>query len=317
MCVLGRPFGLRQMAKNGKNVVLMRDMTDTMYNPAKLALRVSHFAGTDLIVQHIEKFVCPTITSVDFLAGVDAGVNRRDHAAFGEPFHFAKPAKRNVTMLIGDDEYKTEVSLPALVKSDLKPLDFDVTIIHSDPQDKNRFPGMAEAIAKSDLVLVSVRRRLPPKGDLDALRAHIAAGKPLVGIRTACHAWSLRNEKEAEALLANGHAAWQEFDPEVFGGHYTGHHGNGPKTEIALAPSAAEHPILRGIDATSLVGNGSLYTVMPLAKGTTPLLMGTISGQEPEPVAWTNVAGASRPAYSSRRWGTLRISRTPPSANCS
>ena len=33
MCVLGRPFGLRQMAKSGKNVVLMRDMTDTMYNP--------------------------------------------------------------------------------------------------------------------------------------------------------------------------------------------------------------------------------------------------------------------------------------------
>jgi nicotinamidase-related amidase len=32
MCVLGRPFGLRQLAKNGKNVVLMRDMTDTMYN---------------------------------------------------------------------------------------------------------------------------------------------------------------------------------------------------------------------------------------------------------------------------------------------
>ncbi len=39
MCVLGRPFGLRQMAKNGKNVVLMRDMTDTMYNPAPLAVR--------------------------------------------------------------------------------------------------------------------------------------------------------------------------------------------------------------------------------------------------------------------------------------
>src|SRR6478736_5750016 len=35
MCVLGRPFGLRQMAKNGKNVVLMRDMTDTMYDPSK------------------------------------------------------------------------------------------------------------------------------------------------------------------------------------------------------------------------------------------------------------------------------------------
>ena len=39
MCVLGRPFGLRQMAKNGKTVVLMRDLTDTMYNPAAVALR--------------------------------------------------------------------------------------------------------------------------------------------------------------------------------------------------------------------------------------------------------------------------------------
>jgi nicotinamidase-related amidase len=68
MCVLGRPFGLRQMAKNGKNVVLMRDLTDTMYNPAR-APYVSHFTGTDLIVEHIEKWVCPTITSDQFLGG--------------------------------------------------------------------------------------------------------------------------------------------------------------------------------------------------------------------------------------------------------
>jgi nicotinamidase-related amidase/type 1 glutamine amidotransferase len=278
MCVLGRPFGLRQLAKNGKNVVLMRDMTDTMYNPAKAPF-VDHFAGTDLIVEHIEKFVCPSITSVDFLGG--------------EPFRFAK-RQRRVLMLIGDDEYKTEVSLPALVESDLAPLRFDVTIIHSDPSDKNRFPGMAEAIVNSDLVLVSVRRRLPPKADLDALRAHIAAGKPLVGIRTACHAWSLRNDKETEALVAAGHAAWPEFDPEVFGGHYTGHHGNGPKTNISAVAAAADHPILRGVNSSSIVGGGSLYKVMPLATGTMPLLIGTIPGQEPEPVAWTNVAGAKQ-----------------------
>ncbi|MEO8494236.1 MAG: nicotinamidase, partial [Planctomycetota bacterium] len=46
MCVLGRPFGLRQMARNGKHVVLMRDMTDTMYNPARWPY-VSHFTGND------------------------------------------------------------------------------------------------------------------------------------------------------------------------------------------------------------------------------------------------------------------------------
>ncbi len=68
MCVLGRPFGLRQLAKNGKNVVLMRDMTDTMYNPAKRPF-VSHFAGTQLIIEHIEKFVCPTIASTALLGG--------------------------------------------------------------------------------------------------------------------------------------------------------------------------------------------------------------------------------------------------------
>jgi nicotinamidase-related amidase len=68
MCVLGRPFGLRQMAKSGKNVVLMRDLTDTMYNPARWP-NVSHFRGTDLIVEHIEKFVCPTITSDQLLGG--------------------------------------------------------------------------------------------------------------------------------------------------------------------------------------------------------------------------------------------------------
>jgi nicotinamidase-related amidase len=68
MCVLGRPFGLRQMAKNGKNVVLMRDMTDTMYNP-KMPPYVSHFKGTELIVEHIEKFVCPTMTSDQIIGG--------------------------------------------------------------------------------------------------------------------------------------------------------------------------------------------------------------------------------------------------------
>jgi hypothetical protein len=68
MCVLGRPFGLRQMARNGKHVVLMRDMTDTMYNPARWP-NVSHFRGTDLIVEHIEKFVCPTVTSDQILGG--------------------------------------------------------------------------------------------------------------------------------------------------------------------------------------------------------------------------------------------------------
>jgi hypothetical protein len=97
MCVLGRPFGLRQMAKNGKNVVLMRDMTDTMYNPERWPY-VSHFTGTDLIVSHIEKYVCPTIAS-DQLIG-------------GRVFRFKNDKRPHLAMIIAEDEYKTEETLP-------------------------------------------------------------------------------------------------------------------------------------------------------------------------------------------------------------
>ncbi len=68
MCVSGRPFGLRQMAKNGKHVVLMRDLTDSMYNPARWPY-VDHFRGTALFIEHIEKYICPTITSDQILGG--------------------------------------------------------------------------------------------------------------------------------------------------------------------------------------------------------------------------------------------------------
>ena len=62
MCVLGRPFGIRQMVKMGKNVALLRDMTDTMYDPRRKP-NVSHFEGTQLVIEHVEKYWCPTTTS--------------------------------------------------------------------------------------------------------------------------------------------------------------------------------------------------------------------------------------------------------------
>jgi nicotinamidase-related amidase len=64
MCVLGRPFSIRRLVGAGKNVVLMRDMTDTMYNH-RMRPFVDHFKGTDLVVEHIEKYWCPSVTSAD------------------------------------------------------------------------------------------------------------------------------------------------------------------------------------------------------------------------------------------------------------
>ena len=79
MCVLGRPFGIRQMVDVGKDVVLMRDMTDTMYDH-RMAPFVSHFEGTDLVIEHVERYWCPSITSADLVGGT--------------PFRFAADSRR-------------------------------------------------------------------------------------------------------------------------------------------------------------------------------------------------------------------------------
>lgn len=101
MCVSGRPFGLRQMAKNGKHVVLMRDMTDTMYNPARWPF-VSHTRGTELFIQYVERLICPTITSDQFIGGA--------------PFAFSDATagkKRLQILLLGDST--TEAIIPKKV----------------------------------------------------------------------------------------------------------------------------------------------------------------------------------------------------------
>ena len=64
MCVIGRSFGLRNMVRLGMNVVLMRDMTDTMYDSTSKPF-VSHFTGNSLMHEYIERNVCPTMVSSD------------------------------------------------------------------------------------------------------------------------------------------------------------------------------------------------------------------------------------------------------------
>jgi nicotinamidase-related amidase len=62
MCILNRSFGVRQLSKWGLRCVLVRDLTDAMYNPASRPF-VSHAAGTELVIQYIEKYWAPTITT--------------------------------------------------------------------------------------------------------------------------------------------------------------------------------------------------------------------------------------------------------------
>ena len=201
------------------------------------------------------------------------------------------PDSPHVVFMIGEDEYHTWETLPEFAKTDLEPRGYRSTVVHADTADKNSFPGLVEALRTADLLVVSVRRRTPPADQLAAIRAHLDAGKPLVGIRTACHAFALR---PADPPAAPGHVAWQDFDPEVLGGHYTNHHPAGAHTTVTVTPGAASHPILKGISIRALTGAGTLYKVSPLKQDAAPLLIGAIPDQPQEPVAWTRLYGPRR-----------------------
>lgn len=64
MCILNRTFAIRQMTKWGVHCILIRDLTDAMYNPARRPF-VSHERGTELVIEHIEKYWAPTVSSDD------------------------------------------------------------------------------------------------------------------------------------------------------------------------------------------------------------------------------------------------------------
>jgi nicotinamidase-related amidase len=64
MCVLNRTFAIKQMTRWGIKCVLVRDLTDAMYSPKKKPF-VSHDKGTELVVEHIEKYWCPTVLSAE------------------------------------------------------------------------------------------------------------------------------------------------------------------------------------------------------------------------------------------------------------
>jgi nicotinamidase-related amidase len=74
MCVLGRPFGIRQQVRLGKNVVLCRDLTDAMYDPRQPPY-VSHTRGTEMVIEHIEKHWCPSILSDDLTRVIEGSAN--------------------------------------------------------------------------------------------------------------------------------------------------------------------------------------------------------------------------------------------------
>jgi hypothetical protein len=69
MCVLNRRTAIKRMTSWSVNCILVRDMTDPMYDPRE-GSNVSHERGTELVIEHIERYWAPTILSRDLIAAL-------------------------------------------------------------------------------------------------------------------------------------------------------------------------------------------------------------------------------------------------------
>lgn len=268
--LLNGPTGIRQMKAQGLNVLLVRDLTDSRYNPEK-SPQVSHVRGTELVVDYLEQLGCPTIESTD-LTGRAA-------------FRFAEDQRPHVAFIVSDDHYHADKTLPDFGRYLREKEGFCVSVLHG--EGGNSIPGM-ENLANADVAVVFVRRLGLPAAQLQKLRDFVASGKSIVGMRTASHAFKMKNAPDGSYPVPDGLAEWGSFDHDILGGSYTGHGSNELGADIKnVNPS---HPIMRGVEPLAWHSGGSLYDAKPIARDATLLMEGSTS-EGTQPVTWLRDAG--------------------------
>ncbi|MBI1901311.1 MAG: ThuA domain-containing protein [Planctomycetia bacterium] len=223
-------------------------------------------------------------------------------------------AGKHVVLVSGDEEYRSEEALPQLGKILAVHHGFRCTVLFAidpqtgeiDPNNKQNIPGL-EALEKADLMIIATRFRDLPDAQMQYIDAYLKSGRPVIGMRTATHAFATSNP--AWAHYANDYNGekkeWKEgFGRLVIGEKWISHHG-GHKTESTrglVARGAKDHPIARGIKEGDIWGDTDVYGVrLPLPGDSRPIVMGQVlSGMKRDdppvagkkndpmmPVAWT------------------------------
>jgi type 1 glutamine amidotransferase len=205
----------------------------------------------------------------------------------------AASAANIVIMTVEDpNNYEAPRTMREFAEKELRPLGHHVTIIDGDKPQMHHFAGLVEALKDADLLVLFSRRRFPPKEQMAAIRAHFAAGKPLLGIRTANHAFLPKPNEVVDASLD----PWPGFTHEVLGGENTGYEIKGLPYSVSV-PDGVKTPLLEGVNVANIRGYQSLYQVLPLAADATPILIGTAqvgAATPPQPVAWTRTYGPGK-----------------------
>jgi len=296
MCVIGRSFGLRNMVRLGRNVVLMRDMTDTMYD-SKQWPKVSHFTGNSLVHEYIEKYVCPTIVSTDFTGK--------------KQFRFKNDHRPVIAFITAENEYHTNQRFPEFAHELLLKKNVNCEFAVGKPLAEG--PGIhnienLQILADANLLITCIRRRALEQDKMQLIRNYMNSGKPLLAIRTSSHAFDAKGSVSrsgggvvaSNVPVSDQLAQWPEFDKEVLGGNYQGHYGHLQKgTAITIVPGMENHPLLKGV-ASEFVSPGWLYINRPLrSENIQVLLSGSIPGQPVQPLLWINNREKGKIIYTS------------------
>ncbi|MBM3953882.1 MAG: ThuA domain-containing protein [Planctomycetes bacterium] len=204
---------------------------------------------------------------------------------------------KRVVLVSGDEEYRSEEALTQLGKILAARHGFDCRVVYAidpatgaiDPDTNDNIPGL-DALARADVCVIATRFRNLPDEQMRHIDAYLRAGKPVVGMRTATHAFNVPGDR-AFAHYGNGYSGpkqeWADgFGRLVLGEKWISHHGHHGKesTRGVIAPGGAAHPILRGIADGDVWGPTDVYGVrLPLPGDSQPLLLGQVlDGMTPD-----------------------------------
>ncbi len=220
---------------------------------------------------------------------------------------------KHIVLVAGDEEYRSEEALPQLGKILAKHHGFKCTVLFPiDPKDGtinpniSNIPGL-EALESADLLVIFTRFRDLPDEQMKHLADYIESGRPIVGIRTATHAFNIQDSQKTYAKYtwtSKDPAYEQGFGRQVLGETWISHHGKhgSQSTRGIIAPGQESHPILRGIKDGDIGGPTDVYGVrLPLPGDSQPLVLGQVlAGMKPDdkpaegkvndpmmPIAWT------------------------------
>ena len=206
-----------------------------------------------------------------------------------------KRDKKHIVFLISEDpdNYEAHRTVPVFADQLEEKYNFDVTVLLGEgPRNAFVFNNL-EILDKADLLVVFCRRVALSPAQLEVIKNYLAAGKPVIGLRTANHAFSLREEAKP------GHTAWWEFVPEILGCENKGYGPVEPGTAVSVNANNRNHTILSGVPA-AWHSEGNLYLVAPLLDPDAVVLLNGSADGKTEPIAWTReTENKSRVFYTS------------------